>query len=101
MGHDLESCTSDVSNVCLSIPEIALGDLQVVLADTPGFHNTCKKDIDILKTIADWLKYTYVLVVNPQTLLLKCYFCRYEKKILLSGLLYFHRIPTIDLLARL
>jgi len=72
VGHDLESCTSEVSNFRLSIPEMAFGDL--VLVDTPGFNDTSKADFEILKMIADWLKSTY------------------KKNILLSGLLYFHRI---------
>ena len=33
---------------------------------TPGFDNSNKEDVDIPKIIADWLKSTYVLVVNPQ-----------------------------------
>ena len=62
MGHDLHSCTSEVTNVRLSIPEIAFEDL--VFVDTPGFDDTHKKDVDILKMVADWLKFTYVFVVN-------------------------------------
>ncbi|KAF8811580.1 hypothetical protein BYT27DRAFT_7252672 [Phlegmacium glaucopus] len=72
VGHNLESCTSEVSNVRLSMPELAYGDL--VFVDTPGFDDTQKSDVDILKMVADWLKSTYA------------------KDILLSGLLYFHRI---------
>ena len=90
VGHDLESCTSNVSNVRLSIPEIAFGDL--VFVDTPGFDDTNKKDVDILKMVADWLKSTYVFVAVKLLKLLRYCFCRYEKNILLSGLLYFHRI---------
>ena len=88
VGHDLESCTSTVNNVRLSIPQIAFGDL--VFVDTPGFDDTHKKDVDILKMVADWLKSTYVYVAVLYCF--KLYFCRYEKNILLSGLLYFHRI---------
>ena len=62
VGHGLVSCTSDISNVRLSIPEIAFGDL--VFVDTPGFDDTHKKDVDILKMVADWLKSTYVFVFN-------------------------------------
>ncbi|KAF8811582.1 hypothetical protein BYT27DRAFT_6442621 [Phlegmacium glaucopus] len=72
VGHDLESCTSEINIVKLSVPELADGD--VVFVDTPGFDDTHKSDADILKMVADWLKATY------------------EKDILLSGLLYFHRI---------
>ena len=61
MGRgSLESYTSTVSNVRLSIPEIAFGDL--VFVDTPGYDNTYKSDTDILKMVADWLKSTYVFV---------------------------------------
>jgi hypothetical protein len=64
MGHDLKSCPSDFSIVRLSIPEIAFGDL--VFVDTPGFANddAHKNDVEILKMVADWLKSTYVFVVN-------------------------------------
>jgi hypothetical protein len=60
VGHDLKSCTSNVSNVRISIPEMAFGDL--VFVDTPGFNDTHKSDVDILKMVADWLKSTYVFV---------------------------------------
>ena len=88
MGHNLESCTNNVINVRLSVPEF--GDL--VFVDTPGFDITHKTDVDILKMVADWLKSTYVFVVNLISYCLDIYLCRYEKNILLSGLLYFHRI---------
>ena len=61
MRHTLESCTSQVSTVIPSIPELADGDLAFV--DTPGFENTHKSDVDILKMVADWLKSTHVSVV--------------------------------------
>ena len=57
-GHDLQS--RKLSNVRLSIPEIAFADL--VFLDTPGFDDTHIKDVDILKMIADWLKLTYVFI---------------------------------------
>jgi len=72
VGHSLESCTSEIKIVKLSVPEFADGD--VVFVDTPGFDDTHISDTDILKMVANWLKSTY------------------EKEILLSGLLYFHRI---------
>jgi hypothetical protein len=59
VGHNLESYTSTVSSVRLSLPELAFGDL--VFVDTPGFDDT--RDVDVvLKMIADWLKSTYVFV---------------------------------------
>ena len=56
---DSESCTSKVSSVRFSIPEIAFGDL--VFVDTPGIDETRahRKDVDILKMVADLLKPTY------------------------------------------
>ena len=41
---------------------MAFADL--VFVDTPGFDNTHKKDLDILKMVADWLKSTYVFVAE-------------------------------------
>lgn len=75
VGHSLESCTSEVKDFRISIPELAHGDL--VFVDTPGFGNTLthESDVDILKRIAGWLKSTYE-----------------SKDIKLSGLLYFHRM---------
>ena len=58
VGHSLESCTSEIQIVKLSVPELADGD--VVFVDTPGFDDTHKSDADILKMVADWLKTTYV-----------------------------------------
>jgi hypothetical protein len=60
VGHNLESCTSKVSAVRLPIPEMAFGDL--VFIDTPGFDDTHKSEVDILKMVADWLRSTYVFV---------------------------------------
>ena len=61
MGHDLESCTSKVGIVRLPLPGLPYGDL--VFVDTPGFDDTHKSDVDILKMVADWLKSTFVYVV--------------------------------------
>lgn len=58
VGHSLESCTSEIKIVKLSVPELADGD--VVFVDTPGFDDTHKSDADILKMVADWLKSTCV-----------------------------------------
>ncbi|KAF9043942.1 hypothetical protein BJ165DRAFT_1315501, partial [Panaeolus papilionaceus] len=46
-----------------------------ILVDTPGFNDTNRPDTVILKIIADWLEET-----------------RFKRKILLDGILYFHRI---------
>ena len=58
VGNSLESCTSEINIVKLSIPELADGD--IVFVDTPGFDDTHKSDADILQMVADWLKATYV-----------------------------------------
>ena len=46
----------------------------VYFVDTPGFDNSHKTDIDVLKDVADYLNKSY------------------ENKILLSGIIYLHRI---------
>ncbi|KAJ3570978.1 hypothetical protein NP233_g4052 [Leucocoprinus birnbaumii] len=66
---------------------------RIVLVDTPGFDDTMRKDEDILQMISDWLSATY------------------EHKIMLSGLIYLHRIidprvagssfKNLDMFARL
>ncbi|KAF9446813.1 hypothetical protein P691DRAFT_672718 [Macrolepiota fuliginosa MF-IS2] len=71
VGHNLESCTSDVSAVRVQVPG---EDFKLVLVDTPGFDDTHKSDYQILELISDWLERTG------------------KKKILLSGILYLHRI---------
>jgi hypothetical protein len=48
--------------------------LRVHLIDTPGFDDTNKKDVEVLRDIAGWLGVTY------------------RQKILLSGLIYLHPI---------
>jgi predicted GTPase len=53
VGHRLESCTTEVQSV-----KLLHLDMNVVLVDTPGFDDTHKSDVDILKMIADWLKCT-------------------------------------------
>ncbi|PPQ78241.1 hypothetical protein CVT24_006502 [Panaeolus cyanescens] len=72
IGHSLESCTSEISIVTLTIPEVT--DMRVVVVDTPGFDDTHKSDLEIFKYISEWLNKTYT------------------KGALLSGILYFHRI---------
>lgn len=58
VGHGLQSCTSDISTIRLSFPELVAGD--IVFVDTPGFDHTHKTETDILKMVADWLRVTYV-----------------------------------------
>ncbi|KAL4065613.1 P-loop containing nucleoside triphosphate hydrolase protein [Scleroderma yunnanense] len=70
-GHDLVSCTKEIRAVRYPHPD---GERNIVLVDTPGFDDTFVSDTQILRNIAEWLKTTY------------------KRKVLLSGLLYFHRI---------
>jgi hypothetical protein len=56
VGHDLESCTTEISIVKFQCPERS--DLDVLFVDTPGFDDTNKSDVEILNMIADWLKTT-------------------------------------------
>jgi hypothetical protein len=53
VGHTLESCTSEISIVRLSLPEIV--DSDICFVDTPGFDDTNKSDVDIFKMISGWL----------------------------------------------
>jgi len=72
VGHNLELCTKEVEKFRHSLPGLAYGDL--VFVDTPGFDDTSKSDLEVLKMVDNWLKSTY------------------GKDMKLSGLLYFHRI---------
>ncbi|KAL4078012.1 P-loop containing nucleoside triphosphate hydrolase protein [Scleroderma citrinum] len=70
-GHDLVSCTKEIRAVRYPHPD---GERNIVLVDMPGFDDTFVSDTQVLRNIAEWLKTTY------------------KRKVLLSGLLYFHRI---------
>jgi len=54
VGHDLESHTSEIRATRCTI-----GKTSIVLVDTPGFDDTKKTDLEILESIADWLRETY------------------------------------------
>ncbi|KAG6374159.1 P-loop containing nucleoside triphosphate hydrolase protein [Boletus reticuloceps] len=69
--NNLVSQTRTVQPVRCPHPD---GRRNVVLVDTPGFDDTYLSETQILKIIAHWLKETY------------------QKNIMLSGLLYLHRI---------
>ncbi|KAI6042362.1 hypothetical protein EDC04DRAFT_998756 [Pisolithus marmoratus] len=70
VGHDLNSCTSEIK-----VNKCEVEGSNVVLVDTPGFDDTKKTDLDILKLISDWLNNEYG-TARP----------------ILSAILYFHRI---------
>jgi len=69
----LRSCTNTVQ---MTAP-FNLDDRRVVLIDTPGFDDTTQSDTDVLRTIAAFLEASY------------------ERGLMLSGVLYFHRISDL------
>ncbi|KAL6831285.1 ankyrin repeat-containing domain protein [Trichoderma sp. SZMC 28015] len=74
IGHNLESCTSDVEDV-----EFMLNDhVCVHLIDTPGFDDTSRSDVEVLQNIAVWLTDSLKL-----------------EDIKLSGIIYLHRIIDV------
>ncbi|KDR82115.1 hypothetical protein GALMADRAFT_240627 [Galerina marginata CBS 339.88] len=62
--------TNEVDIIRLPVP----GSSNIVFVDIPGFDDGDKSDADTLKMIGDWLAKTY------------------RRKIMLGGILYFHRI---------
>ena len=61
VGHDLNSCTAQLTPVFWPIPEPAhLQGKRLVLVDTPGFDDTYTSDSEILRRIAIWLASSYV-----------------------------------------
>ena len=58
VGHELESCTTEIGIVKCQFPEKT--GLDVVFVDTPGFDDTNKSDLEILEMVAEWLKKTWV-----------------------------------------
>ncbi|KAL9709889.1 hypothetical protein Ac2012v2_006946 [Leucoagaricus gongylophorus] len=70
VGHSLQSHTSEVKAVRVLFSD----GISLVLVDTPGFDDTNKSDLDILKIIAKWFEDVY----------------RHDLEI--SGILYLHRI---------
>lgn len=55
VGHNLESCTSEVQPIKVNRRE---GENPVILVDTPGFDDTKLPDTEILRRIAVWLQQT-------------------------------------------
>ncbi|KAF7974376.1 hypothetical protein HWV62_12348 [Athelia sp. TMB] len=88
VGHELEGRTRDVQAIRCQHPT---SHENYVLIDTPGFDDTSLSDADILIQIADWLKTTYVAFRPRLSLDLNDWF-RYQRRILLKGILYLHRI---------
>ena len=51
VGKALNSCTSEIQETA----EFVLNGRRVVLIDTPGFDDTYRSDMDVLKSIAAFL----------------------------------------------
>ncbi|KAJ3513210.1 hypothetical protein NLJ89_g3074 [Agrocybe chaxingu] len=71
-GERLQSVTQEVRSVRL--PHPVTKSKTLVLVDTPGFDDTARSDMEILETIATWLKKTY------------------KQGVKLAGIVYVHRI---------
>ncbi|KAH9829191.1 P-loop containing nucleoside triphosphate hydrolase protein [Rhodofomes roseus] len=69
VGTGLRSCTADID-----VASYIVGDMKLVLIDTPGFDDTTRSQADVLEDIGKFLKRTY------------------EQDVLLSGVIYMHRI---------
>ncbi|KAH8750693.1 P-loop containing nucleoside triphosphate hydrolase protein, partial [Hyaloscypha sp. PMI_1271] len=69
VGHGLKSHTSEIE-----VYSFQYNDKRIHLIDTPGFDDTFKPDIEVLKTAATWLSEAY------------------QKDLLLTGIIYLHRI---------
>ncbi|KAK3341819.1 P-loop containing nucleoside triphosphate hydrolase protein [Lasiosphaeria hispida] len=72
VGHTLRSCTEKVQAYMFNHK-----DTKVVLVDTPGFDDTQRSDVEVLRELATWLKMTY------------------ENNIKLDGIIYMHRITDV------
>ncbi|CAH0018597.1 unnamed protein product [Clonostachys rhizophaga] len=73
IGHSLGACTSTVDVYAYDVSP----DQTIYLIDTPGFDDTNKSDTEVLSEIAAWLGESY------------------KKRVLLSGIIYLHRITDI------
>ncbi|PPQ72512.1 hypothetical protein CVT26_004027 [Gymnopilus dilepis] len=83
IGHDLESCTSELQPIPIpfdiatnALPGVKLEgkDRRLVIVDTPGFDDTYENDSAILQRIAEWLAICY------------------SKETRLGGVIYLHDI---------
>ncbi|KAF9466213.1 P-loop containing nucleoside triphosphate hydrolase protein [Collybia nuda] len=72
VGHGLSSCTQDV----LMAPSFQLDSRTINLIDTPGFDDTDRSEVQILKTIASYL-------------IEQC-----TKEVKLQGVIYLHNIDA-------
>lgn len=53
VSHSLQSSANEISVVRLPFPGLSL-----CFVDTPGFDDTNRSDLDVLKLISDWLMNT-------------------------------------------
>ena len=58
VGHGLVACTAEIKHVIVQHP--TKENRRIILVDTPGFDDTKHDDVEILKSIADWLTKSYV-----------------------------------------
>ena len=58
VGHSLVSCTTHLATAAIDpIPgHPRLKGRRLVIVDTPGFDDTFKEDVEILRRIAEWLE---------------------------------------------
>ena len=59
VGHDLYSCTQEISIIRLSSRGVV--DADICFVDTPGFDDLTRSDLDVLEMISDFLNKTYVI----------------------------------------
>ena len=59
VGHEMESCTSNIVTVEVEVSKFphfhCLKNRRLILVDTPGFDDTYTNASDILKQIGEWL----------------------------------------------
>ncbi|KAF1834618.1 hypothetical protein BDW02DRAFT_497877 [Decorospora gaudefroyi] len=72
IGHDLKSCTSDITGYAFHF-----NGYNINLVDTPGFNDTHKSETEVLQDIAQWLKESY------------------EGDTRLNGIIYLHSISNV------
>ncbi|KAH6905902.1 hypothetical protein BKA70DRAFT_1291452 [Coprinopsis sp. MPI-PUGE-AT-0042] len=61
VGHELESCTHEVTSYHAPMPTsyAKLWNRRLILVDTPGFDDSRGNDVDILQKVSGWLVQAY------------------------------------------
>ena len=65
VSHSMNSCTHHPSAVVINSLDLGVTKLRnqrLVLLDTPGFDDTFRDDVEILKEIANWLENSLVIL---------------------------------------